>query len=87
MTTGMGQAGHGWLFGAVVELFAELHDVDLSLTEGGADGGSRGGFAGHDLELDISVDLFGCHCGISSTLLAGLCRRELGTAEWVRETL
>ena len=42
-----------------VERLAELHDVDLGSTEGGADGRSGVGGASRNLELDESGDLLG----------------------------
>ena len=48
--------------GACVELLAELHDVDLRLTERGADWRCRSSFAGFDLKLDVAGNfLRSCH--------------------------
>ena len=44
-----------------VERLAELHDVHLSGTEGGADGRSRVGLTGVDLQLDDGCNLLLSH--------------------------
>ena len=49
---------------ALIELFAEAHDVDAVLAQCGTYGRCRGCFAGGDLQLHITCDLF-CHCCFS----------------------
>src|SRR5215510_565630 len=49
--------------GLGVELLAELHDVDLRLTERGTYRRSRSRFASSDLEFDLCLYFFWwCHC-------------------------
>ena len=50
--------GLGLFLRLSIELFAEGHDVDALLTEGGADGGRGVRLAGGDLELDLTYDFF-----------------------------
>ena len=50
------QPGHRRILArALVELLAELHDVDLRLTQRGSNRGRRRRLAGNDLELDVSL--------------------------------
>src|SRR5215831_8934303 len=71
------QPRHLLIGGAGIELFAELHDVDLRLAQGRTDRGSRRRLAGFNLQLNGCLYFFRCHlCLTWSFFVVAACAAD-----------